>query len=120
VDSITLQTQSVSPLQLPDVLMQSSVPEPPTPAGQPPTAPLSGATAGFSKSSPSQTGQNEPASIPLKICKVNLRAGTGREGEAGRNAARENKRKKESTALYSGEKTNLLTRKMQWEKCTGL
>lgn len=44
----------------------------------------------------------------------------GREGEAGRNAARENKRKKESAALYSRKKINLLTKKMQWEKCTGL
>lgn len=33
VDSTILQTQSVSPPQVPDVLTQSSAPDPPTPAG---------------------------------------------------------------------------------------
>lgn len=52
--------------------------------------------AGFSRSSLSQTGHNNPASTLLKICKVNMRPSMGREDEAGRNAGRthEEERKK--------------------------
>lgn len=82
--------------------------------------PLSGAMVGFSRSPPSQTGQNEPASSPLKICKANLRAGMGEKVRLAEMQQEKTRGRKRARCFKAGREIKLLTKKMQWEKCTGL